>query len=175
MRKRFVPFATAESIYAIDPSFFHNLGVKVILSDLDNTLATVKDKDPTPEAFALAKRLEGEGIRLVIVSNNSGKRVSRFAKALGVEYACWMRKPFGGPLKRYLKKIGIRQDEAILIGDQVITDVAAGNAAGIRTILTEPLNREKDPIWTRFNRIFDNPKRKKIEKEKLAESWERKI
>ena len=40
----------------------------------------------------------------------------------------------------------------------------------IRAILTEPLDPHEPP-WTKFNRIFDKPKRKKIFARHLAPDW----
>ena len=70
-------------------------------------------------------------------------------------------KPFSGPLKKLIERQGFKKEEVVLIGDQVLTDVKAGNKAGIMTILTEPIS-EGDIIWTRFNRVFEKKKRKKI-------------
>ncbi len=170
MIKRFIPFARAKSFYEIDVSFFKSLGITTILTDLDNTLAPYDVALPEERAFELKKRLDEAGIRLLIASNNTGTRVHRFAEALGVEAACMLRKPFSGPLKKFLKNNNLKPVEVLLIGDQIVTDVTAGNGAGIRTVLTDPL-RKKEPIWTTFNRMFDTPLRKKVDKKGYSKSW----
>lgn len=170
MTKRCIPFALAQDIFEIDPSFYKALGVTAILVDLDNTLDPYSVDEPTERPIAWKKRLEEAGLRIVILSNNSGKRVTRYAKALGVECRCFMKKPFSGPLKRFLAEEHLSPKEAILVGDQIQTDVKAANGAGVRVILTEPLD-PKEPPWTKFNRIFDRPKRKKIYEKHLAPNW----
>ena len=170
MNSRCIPFALADNIFEISPEFYAKLGVKAVLVDLDNTLDPYSVDDPTDRPIAWKKALYDAGLRIVILSNNSGKRVSRYAKALGVEHRCFMKKPFPGPLKRFLAEEGLSPDEVLLIGDQIQTDVKAGNGAGVRVILTEPLD-PKEPPWTRINRIFDKPKRKKIKAEHLSPNW----
>ncbi len=170
MRKRCIPFALADSIYELTPSFFKDLGVSVLLMDLDNTMATYDSSLPDERTINWAKKIEDAGIKIIICSNNSGKRVGKFASVLGCDHACWMKKPFSGPMKKLIKEKDLNKDKVLLIGDQIMTDVKAGNGAGIRCILTEPLGKV-EPLWTKFNRMFDKPLRKKIKDKKLAKSW----
>ena len=170
MRARCIPFALSETIFEIPAEFYQSLGVKVVLVDLDNTLDPYSVSDPTERTIAWRNRIIDAGLRIVILSNNSGKRVRRYAKTLEVENRCFMRKPFSGPLKRFLVEEGLNPAEAIMVGDQIQTDVKAANGAGVKAILTEPLD-PAEPIWTKFNRIFDRPKRKKIKSKRLSPNW----
>ena len=170
MIKRNIPFALAYSIYEIPAAFYKSLGIRYLLVDLDNTLDPYFVDEPREDAIAWKKAMDEAGLTIVILSNNTGKRVGHYAQLLGVRHECWMRKPFSGPLKKFLKRENIDPNEAILIGDQIQTDVKAGNGAGVRTILTEPIDPDEPP-WTKFNRLFDMPKRKKIYGQKLAKEW----
>ena len=170
MRKKTVPFALAESIYEVPKSFYLEHGIRFLLLDLDNTLVPYSVSYPDERFLSWAKEMEDAGLSLCICSNNSGKRVSNFALAAGCQYASYMRKPFSGPMKKLLKKKGWPQEETLLIGDQIMTDVKAGNGAGVRCLLTEPLDSQEPP-WTKFNRIFDRPKRKKIKEKGYAKPW----
>lgn len=170
MRKKVIPFAHATSLYEVDFSFFHSLGIKTLLLDLDNTLDPYTVSEPTSRALEWAKKAKEEGFDIYILSNNSGKRVGRYASLLGVKARYFMKKPFSGPLIRFLNEAKLKKEEVMLIGDQIQTDVKAGNGAGIRVLLTEPLFH-KEPPWTKINRIFDRPKRKKILKHHLCPEW----
>lgn len=170
MNKKRIPFAYAKSIYEIDVSFYKKLGVKYILCDLDNTLDPYIVSEPQQEAIDLIKKLSEADITLMIVSNNSGKRVHHYASLLGVEAECFMKKPFSGPLIKMMQRRGIKPEEAIMVGDQIMTDVTASNGAGVRCVLTEPLC-DKEPPWTKWNRLFDRPKRKKMADEGLLKDW----
>jgi len=163
-KKIWVPTYQASSIYDIPMSFFLEKGITTVLSDLDNTLDAYNIKDPNPRAFELVKKFKEASIAFYIASNNTSKRVKRYAASLGVDAFCGLRKPFSGPLKRTIKKQGFDVTKTVLIGDQVLTDVIAGNGAGIITILTEPISKDDAP-WTRVNRILERGKRKKLKKE----------
>ena len=52
--------------------------------------------------------------------------------------------------------MGIKIDEAILMGDQIFTDVWAAHNAGIPAILVSPINDKKD-LLTRFKRLLERP------------------
>ena len=170
MMKRSIPFALSQDIFEIPPEFYLSLGVKAVLVDLDNTLDPYVVSSPSDRTIEWKQKMTSAGLRIVILSNNSGGRVGKYSSELGVEARYLMRKPFAGPLKKFLKEEGLAKEEAILVGDQIQTDVLAGNGAGVRVILTEPLYHEEPP-WTKFNRIFDKPKRKKIKAKHLSPYW----
>ena len=163
MKKTPIWFPTyrANSIFEIPVSFYTEHGIRVILSDLDNTLDDYRIKTPSPRTLELVKQLKEAGIEFYIASNNTSKRVSLYGEELGIRVFSGLMKPFSGPLKKLIQQEGFKKEEVVLIGDQVLTDVKAGNKAGIMTILTEPISKG-DIIWTRFNRIFEKKKRKKI-------------
>ena len=170
MWKRLIPFAHAQSIFEIDVSFYKDLGVKFILVDLDNTLDSYKTATPSKRVIDLKEDLLMEGIELIITSNNTGKRVTKYARALGVRFMSKLAKPFSKRLLRKLKGLKIYRHEVILIGDQIVTDISCANGAGIRSVLTEKLVEEDQPT-TRFNRLFDNPLRRKLNKKHLLKDW----
>lgn len=171
MRKRNIPFAHAKDVFSIPASFYQRLGVKTLLMDLDNTLDPYTVSEPSEQTIAWAKQMLDAGLEIYILSNNSGRRVGHYASLLGVKARYFMRKPFSGPLKKFLKEMNLKPEEVLLIGDQIQTDVLAGNGAGIRVLLTEPLYKVEPP-WTKFNRLFDRPKRRKILANHLCPEWE---
>ena len=170
MFKRFIPFAHAQSIYEIDLIFYKKLGIKYVFADLDNTLDSYKQKTPLAEAKELKEGLEKLGIELIIVSNNTGERVKKYSKELGVRHFSSLAKPFAIRIKRIMKKLNIKKEEVIMIGDQIVTDISCANGAKVKSILTEKLVKEDQPT-TRFNRLFDNPLRKKLIKKNLLKDW----
>lgn len=170
MLKRFIPFAHAESIYEIDLSFYKKLGIKYVFADLDNTLDSYKQAIPLEKAKELKANLEKEGIELIIVSNNTGARVQKYSKELGVRHFSSLAKPFSVKIKKIMKRSNIKPEEVIMIGDQIVTDISCANGAKIKSVLTEKLVKEDQPT-TRFNRLFDNPLRKKLKRKNLLKDW----
>ena len=170
MKNKYVPFAVAKSIYDIEVDFFKKQGVKYLLIDLDNTLDSYKLFHPTDRAVELIKNIQKEGITCVIVSNNRGKRVSTYANDLNLPYINSARKPFGFKIRKYLKQQGWDVKDVMLVGDQMITDVAAAKRVGIRVILTEKIVKE-DQWTTHINRIFGRRIRKYHKKKGNLIDW----
>ena len=170
MKNKYVPFAVAKSIYDIEIDFFKQQGVKILLMDLDNTLDSYKLYHPTDRAVDLVKKIEQSGITPVIVSNNKGKRVSTYANDLGVLYINSAAKPFGFKIRKFINEHGWNVKDIMLVGDQMITDVAAAKRVGIRVVLTEKIVKE-DQWTTHINRIFGRRIRKYHKKKGNLIDW----
>ena len=170
MFNKFIPFAHAQSIYEIPVDFYIKNNVRFLLIDLDNTLDSYRLYEPTERAIQLIEEIRKVGITPIVVSNNTGKRVSSYANALGVEYINSARKPFSGRLKKFLKGKDIKPEEAMLVGDQMMTDVLAARGAHLRMVLTEKIVKE-DQFTTHFNRLLDRPIRKHLRKKGKLPDW----
>lgn len=170
MFKNKVPTFHAKSIFDIDVSFYKREKIKFVLADLDNTLDSFKTKLPSSKAIELKNKLEKEDIKLVIVSNNTGERVSKYSNALGVNYINSAGKPFASKLLKKLKNANIDKDLSIMIGDQTVTDITCANRAKIKSILTDKIVSE-DQWTTKFNRLLDKPIRRYLKKKSLLKDW----
>ena len=170
MFKKFIPFAHAQSIYEIPVDFYLKNNVQVLLIDLDNTLDSYRLYQPTERAIKLVEEIKKTGIVPIVVSNNTGKRVSSYANALGVEYLSSARKPFSGRIKKFLKGKNVEPEHSMLVGDQMMTDVLAARGAHLRVVLTEKIVKE-DQFTTRFNRLLDRPIRKHLRKKGKLPDW----
>ena len=170
MFKSFVPFAHAQSIYEIDPEFFKKNGVKTLFIDLDNTLDSYKARVPQERTINFVNKIKETGVIPVIISNNRPERVSGYAEALGIEFLASARKPFSKRIKKELAKRNLTNEEVMLVGDQMMTDVQAARGAKIRVVLTEKIVKE-DQWTTHINRIFDRPIRRYHRKRGNLKDW----
>ena len=170
MIKKFIPTFHANNIYEISLSFFQKNKIKILLLDLDNTLDSYKQKEPSERAYALINELKSHNIRPIIISNNTGGRVERYAKLLSIEFIARVGKPFKKRLLNALKEKNINIDDCLVVGDQLVTDILAGNRAKIKTLLTEKLVKE-DQFTTHFNRLFDKPIRARLKKCGKLNNW----
>ena len=50
--------------------------------------------------------------------------------------------------------MGLKKDQVMMVGDQLITDIQAGNLAGVESVLVKPLV-ETDKWNTRINRFLE--------------------
>lgn len=142
----FKPTFHFKSVLEVDGEFLRKHRVRALVLDMDNTLSMHKDpcaEAGVPEWLELMRSL---GIRMRVVSNNTTKRVAPLAAKLGLEFTANGAKPLTFGVNRAVKAMGVRKSEALVVGDQIFTDVMAGNLAGIRTLLVEPFRPET--TWT---------------------------
>ena len=170
MFKILKPFAHATNVYDVDIEFYQRLKLKYIFLDLDNTLDSYKSLIPSERAYDLIKKLREAEITPIIISNNHSTRVINYAKALDVECLFFAMKPFARKIKKMMKEKNMKNDEVMLVGDQLMTDVKAGNRAKIKVLLTDKLVKEDQPT-THFNRFFERPFRSYYTKHKKFTEW----
>lgn len=141
-----VPCHLAESIYRLDPARLREHGIRLVLADLDNTLAPYEESAPSPALRQWKEELERNGITLFVVSNSrKSRRCPDFCQALGVPYVRHAGKPGTKGFREALRQTGAAPQEAIMVGDQIFTDTLGANRAGIRTVLVRPMAWGKNP------------------------------
>lgn len=170
MNHHLIPFATAKNLFEVRPSFYTKLGIKAVISDLDNTLDAYDVLEPSEPVYQLKKTLDSLGITLYIGSNNSSKRVHRYADLLGVKCASGLLKPFSWRLKKFFRNEKLDPSSVLMVGDQIMTDVKSANGAGVKILLTERLT-ERDHCLTWLNRHLEKPLRRRIMGRHLAPDW----
>ena len=130
-------------------------GVRLVLLDRDNTCVPRDAAEPPAEVMAWLDRAREAGLKLCLVSNNfHSSQVRGSAEHMGVDVVDHAMKPLPFALVRAMRLMGAVPGETVMIGDQVFTDVAAGNLAGVRTILVRPQSR-KDLWYTHVFRVFE--------------------
>ena len=141
----------------IDPASLVAEGVRCALLDRDNTCVPRDTKVAPPEVMAWIEALHEAGISTCMVSNNfHTDQVERSAAELESEVVHHAMKPFPFAVRAALKKMDVAAEEAVMIGDQLFTDMAAGNLAGVRTILVRPQS-QVDLWYTHIFRLFESP------------------
>lgn len=135
-----IPNYYFNDIYEITPEFLQSIDVRYIVCDIDNTLVTYADPEPTPSVLEWFDKMRAADIRFVFLSNNHGDRVTRFASALGFPYFPDAKKPDTAVLEQALAAISADKTKTASLGDQIFTDMKAGDRAGLKTILVPPIN-----------------------------------
>jgi HAD superfamily phosphatase (TIGR01668 family) len=154
MLKHFLPDEHVQNILDITPEMLVKRGVKGIITDLDNTLVEWDRPEATPELINWFKSIKEKGILITIVSNNTQQRVKSFSDPVEIPFIYSARKPMNRAFKRALKDMSLKNEEVVVIGDQLLTDVLGGNRIGLHTILVVPV-ASSDGLWTRFNRKLE--------------------
>lgn len=149
--ERFKPTWMVKSIYQITPSQLKKHNVTTVLADLDNTLIAWDNPSGTAKTVQWIETMKAEGIHVIIISNNTRKRVSVVAEMLDVDFVPNAMKPLTRGIKRALEHFARPDGKAIMVGDQVMTDIHGANRAGLESILVKPLVTT-DSFVTLFNR-----------------------
>lgn len=152
---RWCPDEVVCSVTDIDPSKLVEQGIQAVLLDLDNTLVPWQ-KVGVPDAVRQwVDSLKRAGLRLCLVSNTRRRRrLEVLAKRLDIAYVPRAFKPRRSGLRQALEKLQATPEQAVMIGDQIFTDVWGGNRMGMRTILVLPMAR-REFIGTRVSRLLE--------------------
>lgn len=142
----FKPTFWLKNVLAIDEEFLKKNKVRALVLDMDNTLSMHGNPAAEDGVMEWLDEMRRLGIKMRVVSNNTKKRVAPLAAKLGLEYTANGAKPLAFGVLRAVKAMGVPRSKTLVVGDQIFTDVMAGNFAGIRTVLVEPFHLEK--TWT---------------------------
>ncbi len=170
MKVKYIPQFTAKSVFEIDPSFLLSQGFKAVFIDLDNTLDNCRDSKPAPRVVELLAMLKKAGLTPYITSNNSGRRVKKYAKELDVTYTWRLMKPFKRRFEKFITSQKLDKSDIVIVGDQIYTDIEVATKLGVKSILVEPI-RKGDQIFTVINRRRDTKARKQLESEHKLIDW----
>lgn len=154
MLKSFKPTWMIHSIYSITPEQLHKHNIKAVLADLDNTLIAWNHPEATEESVRWIERMKEAGIPVVILSNNSDRRIKEVAEFLGLDYIPRSMKPSRRAFHLAEEKLQMSAAELLMVGDQVITDILGANRHGVRSVLVKPL-LDSDAWNTKINRFIE--------------------
>ena len=133
------------SIFDIEPAALARRGIRLLLADLDNTLAPYGEPEPTQAVRDWAAALGEQGITLFVLSNNRHpERPRRFSQALGVPFLGHAGKPKPGGFRRAMEQMGCTPEQTAILGDQLFTDVWGAKRAGMHTILVKPIHPKEE-------------------------------
>ena len=162
---KYIPNYVYKTIYDIDFDTLYASGKRIILSDLDNTIAGYDELEASEKCIEWNKILKEQGFKIYLVSNNNDTRIKKFSIKFQIDgYLSKARKPFTKRLEKFLKENNIKKEEVISIGDQIVTDIVGFNSLGVDTILVKTINQKKQKWYTKINRSREKRILRKIKK-----------
>ena len=177
--KQFIPHEFHETVYDIDLEQLHKQGIKLILSDLDNTLISYDEDLPSKENISFFQKVQECGFEIVLVSNNVPSRIEKYTKVLqelgfDIKGFANARKPLNIGLKKAYKSATKRyqREEVVVIGDQLLTDVWGANRFDAYSILVNPIRKKTEKWYTKMNRKTEVKMIERIKKE-MPDTFER--
>ena len=156
----FVPDMFYKNIYLIDYKKLKKNGIKCLIFDLDNTIASIDICEPDKKVKELFYKLNKE-FKLIILSNNTKNRVRPFKEKLNIDSSYNSLKPFKKKYKKIMELYSFKDTEIACIGDQLLTDVLGANKMGFTSILVNPIS-PNEYLKTRINRFFERKIIKKL-------------
>lgn len=146
-----IPTERVDSVYDINLDKLQAKGIRLILSDLDNTLAPWRHDAVPADLVDWYKQVVLRGFALCIVSNGDAARVQKFADRLGIVAFGGAGKPKPQAFWRAMESFQATPEQTAMVGDQLLTDIRGGNRCGLHTILVLPIHPRE--WWgTKINR-----------------------
>ncbi|MBP5609191.1 MAG: YqeG family HAD IIIA-type phosphatase [Lachnospiraceae bacterium] len=153
--KNLYPDKYYKNTYAVDFDSFRARGYRGIIFDIDNTLVE-HDAPATARAALLVRRLKKRGFKVEIVSNNEEPRVKSFAAGVGSGYVYKAGKPGRRGYLEAVRKMGLRKEQVLVVGDQLFTDIWGANRSGLHSVLVGRISF-KEPPHIHMKRLLEFP------------------
>lgn len=126
-------------------------GYTAVLLDLDNTVRS-RETDAVPDQVKdWLDRARQAGIKLCILSNSWHGSAVRHARQLNIPVVTKSCKPLAHGYFMACRKLGVRPKNAVMVGDQILTDVLGARFARMGAYLVQPLSNVniKSALWQR--------------------------
>jgi HAD superfamily phosphatase (TIGR01668 family) len=156
MRKYLMPDRILPTYRDVTPQLCRELGIRAILSDIDNTLAPYEQAKSDEQIRTWLRELNEAGISIALISNNHADRVELFNSDLGLIAYPDAGKPFGKCLRRAMTALGSDPSNTAMLGDQLLTDALAGHLQHLKVLIVPPI-RDKRTAFVRFKRMLERP------------------
>ena len=156
MFETFLPDGIFRNVYELTPEYLKNAGINALILDIDNTLVTYDDPEPTAPVKKWLDSLHEAGIQTAFVSNNHADRVERFCRDLGCYFHADAKKPSRRYMLEAVGRMGTTLSDTAAVGDQLFTDVWAATRCGMRSFLVPPIKDKRTPFF-RFKRALEKP------------------
>lgn len=157
MRFLMVPDRLFDRYDEVTPSFLREQGIRLLLCDLDFTLAPKSVPEPDEAIFAWIDGMKAAGITVMILSNNRrSARVERFCGRLGITYVGHAGKPSRRGFVEAMEKAQVSKQETAMLGDKLLTDVLGAQRSGVTALMVEPMGGAVTP-WQKVLHALQAP------------------
>lgn len=152
-----IPHRVLAQYTQVTPALLKKLGVRLLLCDLDYTLAPKSVPRPDGALHAWLEGLRAAGVTVMILSNNrSSRRVETFCRDLGIRYVGHAGKPSRRGYREAMAQAGIPPEATAMLGDKLLTDVLGARRSGILALMVEPLGGPVG-VWNHVLHLLQRP------------------
>ena len=152
-----IPHRVFDRYTQITPDLLKGLGVRLLLCDLDYTLAPKSVPRPDEALHRWLESCREGGVTVMILSNNrSSRRVETFCRDLGISYVGHAGKPSRRGYRAAMEQTGIPAEHTAMLGDKLLTDVLGARRSGVLALMVEPLGGPVGP-WNHVLHLLQRP------------------
>lgn len=160
--KHFAPVQSVKALIDVTPEELIAGGKKLVLVDVDNTLVEWRSEDIPETTLTWLEFMKAAGLNICILSNTRHpERLKRLSKQMDIPYLLGRFKPSRFMYRAALAKFGAQPEQAVMIGDQLFTDILGANRTGIDAIWVEQMT-PKDFIGTKVSRFGERLIRRRL-------------
>lgn len=167
--RHFCPVRAVDLLTDVDLGELYAQGKKLLLVDVDNTLVEWRSEEIPQSTVDWINHAHELGMKVCVLSNTRHKeRLHRLAGRLSIDYLLGKFKPSRFMYHKALEKFGFSAEEAIMVGDQIFTDILGANRSGIEAIWVRQM-APKDLILTKVSRLGERIIRGRLYKALMEE------
>ncbi len=142
--RAFCPIETALKLHDVNLVGLYARGKRLLLLDVDNTMTQWRSEEISTEVRDWIKEAKSAGFKLCILSNTRHPdRLQRLAADVDVPYLRGRFKPSRRMYFEALEKYDTEAENAIMVGDQLLTDILGANRSGIEAIWVQSLGHRE--------------------------------
>ncbi len=147
MKHPLLPDYDFDTYKEITPEFLKSIEKNCMLCDIDNTLVPYDVPEPTEDVCLWVKSMTDAGIKVILVSNNEKERVEKFNERLNLPYLYKSGKPSHRTVKNALRILNDEKKNAVMVGDQLLTDVITARVSGITSVWVPTIKKVETPFF----------------------------
>lgn len=142
--RNFSPAVSVEKVESVDLSAMKDAGKSLVLLDVDNTLLPWRGDEFPSTVIEWIRGGKALGLQFCILSNTRHpERLERLSKTLDIPYIRAKFKPSRQMYFMALDNYGAKPEGAVMIGDQLLTDVLGANRSGIDAVWIKPVGKRE--------------------------------
>ena len=128
-----------QSLVQLSGTWLQVRGFHGLILDVDNTFVSRDEQLPSVLHAIWLQKLQSSGIKVILLSNNGGFRVTSIAASASVPVQTWAGKPLPWRFKQAGRYLDLPQEKILVVGDQLFTDVLGAHWSGFKAAWVKPL------------------------------------
>ena len=126
-------------------------GFTCVFLDVDNTVRSRETNAVPASVQAWLEEGRAAGLRFCLLSNSWHENVFAFARQQNMPVVAKACKPLVHGYFQACSRMGCKRSQALMVGDQILTDILGAHLAGMTAYLVQPLCdiNIKSALWQR--------------------------